>query len=54
MELSWIDIGIVIILLLSIGVAIFRGFVKEAISLAGWIIAIWLAIKFAPQVAGMQ
>jgi len=28
-----------------------RGFVKEAISLATWIIAIWLAATFAPQLA---
>ena len=51
MELSWIDIGIVIILLISIAVAIFRGFVKEAVSLASWIAAIWLAITFSHQVA---
>ncbi len=51
MEFSWIDIGIVFILLVSTAVAIFRGFVKEAISLASWIAAIWLAITFSSQVA---
>ena len=51
MEFSWIDIGIVIILLVSIAIAIFRGFVKEAVSLASWIAAIWLAITFSNQVA---
>jgi membrane protein required for colicin V production len=51
MEFSWIDIGIVVILLVSIAVAIFRGFVKEAVSLASWIAAIWLAITFSHQVA---
>ena len=51
MEFSWIDIGIIIILLISIAVAIFRGFVKEAVSLASWIIAIWLAMTFSHQVA---
>ena len=51
MELSWIDIGIAVILLISIAIAIFRGFVKEAISLASWIIAIWLAVTFSNQVA---
>lgn len=51
MEFSWIDIGIAFILLVSIAVAIFRGFVKEAISLASWIAAIWLAITFSNQVA---
>lgn len=51
MEISWIDIGIVFILLVSVAVAMFRGFVKEAISLASWIAAIWLAITFSHQVA---
>ncbi len=51
MGLSWIDIGIAFILLISITVAIFRGFVKEAVSLASWIVAIWLAISFSSQVA---
>ncbi len=51
MELSWIDIGIAIILLISVGVAMFRGFVKEAISLASWVVAIWLAMTFSSQVA---
>ena len=30
---------------------IFRGFIKEAISLSAWIAAIWLAINFSHQVA---
>lgn len=51
MELSWIDIGIAVILLISIVIAIFRGFVKEAISLTSWIVAIWLAMAFSNQVA---
>jgi membrane protein required for colicin V production len=51
MGFSWIDIGIAIILLVSIAIAIFRGFVKEAVSLASWIAAIWLAITFSHQVA---
>ena len=51
MELSWIDLGIAIILLISVVIAMFRGFVKEAISLASWIVAIWLAMTFSHQVA---
>ncbi len=51
MVLSWIDIGIAIILLVSVAIAIFRGFVKEAISLTSWVIAIWLAVTFSNQVA---
>lgn len=51
MDLSWIDIGIAIVLFMSVAIAIFRGFVKEAISLASWILAIWLAVSFSNQVA---
>lgn len=51
MELSWIDIGIVIILLVSVVVAMFRGFVKEAISLASLILAVWLAMNYFDQLA---
>ena len=51
MEFSWIDIGIAFILVVSIAVAMFRGFVKEAVSLASWIAAIWLAVTFSHQVA---
>ena len=51
MELSWIDIGIVIILLISVAISMFRGFVKEATSLASWVVAIWLAMTFSNQVA---
>ena len=51
MEFSWIDIGIAFILLVSIAVAMFRGFVKEAVSLAAWVAAIWLAVTFSHQVA---
>ncbi len=51
MDLSWIDIGIAIVVFMSVAIAIFRGFVKEAISLASWVLAIWLAITFSTQVA---
>jgi membrane protein required for colicin V production len=51
MEISWIDVGIAFILLMSVAIAMFRGFVKEAVSLASWIAAIWLAVTFSHQVA---
>jgi len=43
---DWI---IAAILLLSIIISIFRGFVKEALSLISWILAIWLGIAFCVQ-----
>lgn len=51
MDFSWIDIGIMIILLVSVVVAVFRGFVKEAVSLASLILAVWLAMSYFEQLA---
>ena len=51
MDISWIDIGIVIILLMSAAVAMFRGFVKEAISLISLVLAVWLAVNYFAQLA---
>ena len=51
MEFTWIDIGIVLILLVSTFIAIFRGFVKEVVSLASLVTAILLAVAFFDQVA---
>ena len=44
-----IDIFIVAAILVSIVVGIFRGFVKEAISIAALLIAIWAALYFGPE-----
>lgn len=49
--MPWIDIIIVTIVLISAGVSLFRGFVKEAISMLTWVAAIWLAINFSDQIA---
>ena len=48
---SWIDIGIVLIFVISTAFALFRGFVKEAISITTWVAAIWLAIVFSNDVS---
>jgi len=45
---NWVDYIILTIMALSTLVGIFRGFIKEAISLLIWIIAIFVAIKFFP------
>lgn len=50
-QLNWADIGIISILLLSSLISLMRGFVREAISLATWIVAAWVAICFAPLLA---
>ena len=38
-----VDVIVIVVIILSALFSLMRGFVKEAISLATWIIAIWLA-----------
>ena len=45
-----IDILIAVALIISIGVGFWRGFVKEAISIAALLFAIWAALYFGPSV----
>ena len=50
-DITWIDIIIVVIFLISTTIALLRGFVREAISITTWIAAIWLALQFSEQVS---
>lgn len=43
----WVDYLIVGIILISTVVSVLRGFVREALSLATWIVAIWVALRYA-------
>jgi membrane protein required for colicin V production len=45
----WIDYVIIGIIALSAIISIVRGFVKEVLSLAAWILAFWVALTFSPQ-----
>lgn len=49
--MSWIDIAILVILAVSTLIAIMRGFVKEAISLASWVVAFIVSLNFSPHLA---
>ncbi len=42
----WVDWAILIIIGISAGISLIRGFVREALSLAGWIIAFFVAKGF--------
>lgn len=42
-----IDFAIIGILLISALISLVRGFVKEAFSLGGWILAFWVSMSFA-------
>ncbi len=50
-DITWIDIIIVVIFLISTTIALLRGFVREAVSIATWIVAIWLALRYSEQVS---
>lgn len=52
-SINYIDIGIVVLILLSAIVGFVRGFVREAFSLATWIAAIVVAFLFFEQFAAM-
>ncbi len=45
--MNWIDIVILVIIALSAGISLFRGFVREALSLLAWVVSIWVAITFS-------
>jgi len=42
-----IDYAIIVILLISSVISLVRGFVKEALSLGGWVLAFWVSLSFA-------
>ena len=44
--MSWIDLLIIAVCLGSAGFGFWRGFAKEALSIATWLAAIWLAWRF--------
>jgi len=51
--LSWVDWAVLAVLLLSVLIGLWRGFVLEVLSLAGWVAAYfaaqWLAPSWAPR-----
>ncbi|WP_018861466.1 MULTISPECIES: CvpA family protein [unclassified Thioalkalivibrio] len=49
--MNWIDLVIIALIVVSGLISLFRGFVREAFSLATWIVGIWLGIRHAAEVA---
>jgi len=47
----WVDYLIIGIILLSSGISIVRGFIKEVLSVASWALSFWVALMFYPHVA---
>lgn len=50
--MNWADFMILGVILLSSLIGVWRGLMKESISLATWILAFWVAIMFADLLAG--
>lgn len=46
----WVDYAIIAILVVSAAISVLRGFLREALSLLGWVLAFWLALTFADDV----
>lgn len=49
--MHWADIAILVIVAISMLISIWRGFMREALSLASWIAAILVALSFADALA---
>ena len=49
--MNWLDLFIIGIIVISAIISLFRGFTKEAISLATWLLAFWLALTFSSRLA---
>jgi len=52
-SLNWADAVILGIILVSTGISLMRGFFQEAISLATWVIALWVAFTFSAEQASL-
>ena len=46
MALIWPDYIIITLIAVSTVISLFRGFVRESLALAGWILAIWVSMMF--------
>jgi len=49
--MAWLDIVLLAIIVVSTLVSLIRGFIREVLSLAAWILAFWVSIGFADRVA---
>lgn len=51
--MNWLDFTIIGVVLLFAVIGIVRGFIKEVLSLASWVLAFWLAFTFADPISAM-
>ena len=52
-QIIWVDAVVIAVLVLSFGLGIFRGIVREVLSLSSWIVAIWLAYLYGDNLSTM-
>jgi len=50
--MNWADYIILTIIGFSALVSVMRGFVREAVALGGWILALWVAVSYMNELAG--
>ena len=50
-EWVWIDYVLAVLVAASTIISLFRGFFREAMSLATWVVALWLAWQLGPVLA---
>jgi len=51
--MNWLDVVILVIIAISAIISLFRGFFREAVSLATWVLAFWVAIGFSDKLDPM-
>jgi len=51
-QLIWIDYAIIGLIFISSIIGLIRGFIREAFSLALWIVAIWVGLTFSRDFSG--
>jgi len=47
----WPDIAILVIVSISALISLFRGFVREVLSVVAWVVAFWVAFRFSSKFA---
>ncbi|MEE9412642.1 MAG: CvpA family protein [Methylococcales bacterium] len=50
----WIDYSFLFVIAISAMIGLLRGFVREALSLASWVLAIWVSIHFSPNLGHLM
>ena len=51
LQFSTFDLLLIAVLLVSAIVGIVRGLIRELLSLLSWVVSLWMAFKFAPEVS---